>query len=762
MNEVEIPLKLGGIAAIKAELRDLQGQIANAGDADTMTELAQQAGALKDQIKDANEQVAIFATGSKFEAVSNSFGAIKGDLMSLDFEGASEKAKIFATSLGNIKPDDIGKAFKGLTSTIGTIGKAFTSLGTTLMANPMFLIAAVIAGIVAIVVVLMQKLGYLDPIIEAIGTAFDAVIEIIKQFGESLGIVSAQTDEFTKMQEANTEANKKMEESAVGVITTVNEVGTAFDLAKEGVISKEEALATYNEKLGDTFGAATTLAEAEKLYVAKTQAYIEATMARARAEVFAKKAAEADAAAIIAKTKDQTTAIDKTRDNIKKNSTLVNAIPIFGAIITATNDLVGGSEETLAQKQKKRVKEKEKSLKKESDMYGEEAKKALETAIKLEQANEISNKSQGKKTSTHKSNSAARIKEAENEAKRLYDIEVKANEARIKKEDEQFDLMNKLTLSQQEQDKLALMQDYDKKFEIAEGNAELEKLLTEQQKKDIADINKKYADEAEKKRIEDADKLKAEEEKKAAALKQAQDLIFNMNATQEEKDIKALEEKYKEEQKIIGDNASAQLQLTEKFEADKTAIENKYTLEKIENARKEREAKLTLAADIANGINTVGAAFIKDQKKLEKFNKANALIQIGIDTAKAISSLVAASQSNPANAVTFGAAGIAQFATGIIQIATNVAKAKQILTSGGSGTPSGGGGGGGGDTGSTPNVAQQVPQAAQLFGSANTGNVMSAGGGTNNSSMTVTAVVSETQVTNVQNKINKINKNAEL
>jgi hypothetical protein len=762
MNEVEIPLKLGGIAAIKAELRDLQGQIANAGDADTMTELAQQAGALKDQIKDANEQVAIFATGSKFEAVSNSFGAIKGDLMSLDFEGASEKAKIFATTLGNIKPADISNAFKGLTSTIGTIGKAFTSLGTTLMANPMFLIAAVIAGIVAIVVVLMQKLGYLDPIIEAIGTAFDAVIEIIKQFGESLGIVSAQTDEFTKMQEANTEANKKMEESAVGVITTVNEVGTAFDLAKEGVISKEEALATYNEKLGDTFGAATTLAEAEKLYVAKTEAYIEATMARARAEVFAKKAAEADAAAIIAKTKDQTTAIDKTRDAIKKNSTLVNSIPLIGGIITATNDLVGGSEETLAQKQKKRVKEKEKSLKKEANMYGEEAKKALETAIKLEEANEISNKSQQKKTSTHKSNSDARIKEAEKEAQRLYDIEVKANEARIKKEDEQFDLMNKLTLSQQEQDKLALMQDYDKKFEIAEGNAELEKLLTEQQKKDIADINKKYVDEAEKKRLEDADKLKAEEEKKAAALKQAQDLIFNMNATQEEKDIKALEEKYKEEQKIIGDNAAAQLQLTEKFETDKTAIENKYTLEKIENARKEREAKLTLAADIANGINTVGAAFIKDQKKLEKFNKANALIQIGIDTAKAISSLVAASQSNPANAVTFGAAGIAQFATGIIQIATNVAKAKQILSSGGSGTPSGGGGGGGGDTGSTPNVAQQVPQAAQLFGSANTGNVMSAGGGTNNSSMTVTAVVSETQVTNVQNKINKINKNAEL
>lgn len=760
MNEVEIPLKLGGIGAIKAELRELKGAIANATDPADIARLAQRAGELKDQLADANEAVNTFATGSKFEQVGNSLGGIKDSLMSLDFEEASERAKVFATSLGNIKPGDLSKAFGGLTSTIGTIGKAFMSLGTTLMANPIFLIAAVIAAIIAITVVLMQKLGYLDKVVEGVGIAFDAVIEIIKEFGESLGIAAAESEEFKRMQEANAEANKAMEDSAVGVITTVNEVGTAFDLAKEGVISKEEALATYNEKLGDTFGAATTLQEAEKLYVAKTQAYIEATMARARAEVFAKKAAEADAKAIMAKTQDQTTALDKTRDFVNRNKKYIAATGLLGQVIVGANMLAGNSEETLAAKQKKRVKEKEAALNKESNMYEEEAKKALKNAMELEKTNNININGQKKKTANHKSNSESRIKEAEREAKRLADIEQKANEERIKREDAQFDLMNKLTLSQQEQDKMALMQEYDKKFELAEGNAELEKLLTEQQKKDIADINKKYADEAEKKAKEDADKLKAEEEKKAAALKQAQDIIFNLNATQEEKDIRALEEKYAEEQKILGDNAAAQLQLTAKFEEDKKNIENKYTLEKIENAKKEREAKLALASDIANGLNTVGAAFIKDQKKLEKFNKANALIQIGIDTAKAISSLVAASQSNPLNGVTAGAAGIAQFATGIIQIATNVAKAKQILTSGG--TPTSGGGGEGGNEGGGANVAQQVPQAAQLFGSANTGNVMSAGGGSNNSSMTVTAVVSETQITNVQNKITKINKNAEL
>jgi hypothetical protein len=761
MNEVEIPLKLGGLGAIKAELKELKGAIANATDPEDIARLAQRAGELKDQLADANDAVNTFATGSKFEQVGNSIGGIKDSLMSLDFEEASQKAKVFATSLGNLKPADLGKAFGGLTSTIGTIGKAFMSLGTTLMANPIFLIAAVIAAIIAITVVLMQKLGYLDKVVEGVGVAFDAVIEIIKEFGESLGIAAAESEEFKRMQEANAEANKAMEDSAVGVITTVNEVGTAFDLAKEGVISKEEALATYNEKLGDTFGAATTLQEAEKLYVAKTEAYIQATMARARAEVFAKKAAEADAKAIMAKTQDQTTALDKTRDFVNRNKKYIAATGLLGQVIVGANMLAGNSEETLAAKQKKRVKEKEAGFKKESNMYEEEAKNALKQAMELEKTNKINIDGQKKKTSNHKKESDARIKAAEAEAKRLHDIAVKENEERIKREDEQFDLMNKLTLSQQEQDKMALMQDYDKKFELAEGNAELEKLLTEQQKKDLADINKKYADEAEKKRKEEEDKIKAEEEKKAAALKQAQDLIFNMNATQQEKDIRALEEKYKEEQKILGDNAAAQLQLTAKFEEDKKNIENKYTLEKIENAKKEREAKLALASDIANGLNTVGAAFIKDQKKLEKFNKANALIQIGIDTAKAISALVAASQSNPFNGVTAGAAGIAQFASGIIQIATNVAKAKQILTSGGSAS-AGGGGTSSESTGGGANVAQQVPQAAQLFGSANTGNVISAGGGTASNNMTVTAVVSETQITNVQNKITKINKNAEL
>jgi hypothetical protein len=60
--------------------------------------------------------------------------------------------------------------------------------------------------------------------------------------------------------------------------------------------------------------------------------------------------------------------------------------------------------------------------------------------------------------------------------------------------------------------------------------------------------------------------------------------------------------------------------------------------------------------------------------------KGLALGQVAIDTAVAISSLTANSEANPANAVTFGGAGVIQFATGLLRILSNIAQAKAILS----------------------------------------------------------------------------------
>jgi hypothetical protein len=180
----------------------------------------------------------------------------------------------------------------------------------------------------------------------------------------------------------------------------------------------------------------------------------------------------------------------------------------------------------------------------------------------------------------------------------------------------------------------------------------------------------------------------------------------------------------------------------------------------IEEDKKTREAKFAIANMSVEALTNLGNAFIKDQKKLEQFNKASALVQIGIDTAKAISALVAASQGNPLNAVTGGVAGITQFASGILQITANIAKAKQLLSS--PTTNVSGGSSGGGSSSSSSSAAALVPQV-NLFGQGNNLNTAGQPKSANATpSFVVQAVVSETDITNTQSKINKIKQGSEL
>jgi hypothetical protein len=73
------------------------------------------------------------------------------------------------------------------------------------------------------------------------------------------------------------------------------------------------------------------------------------------------------------------------------------------------------------------------------------------------------------------------VKETKNHYKELSDLQ-----------DEQFRLMQEATYSEQELEIARLVEQYDKKFEIANGNAELELALTQKLKEEIASINSKY------------------------------------------------------------------------------------------------------------------------------------------------------------------------------------------------------------------------------------------------------------------------------
>lgn len=98
-------------------------------------------GQLKDRMKDLKESTTDLAGGSGFEKFGNTLGGLKDDLFSLDFEGVSEKAKTLQSISQNM-------TFKEVIAGAKNLGSTLISLGKAIMANPLFLIAGVIAGVV--------------------------------------------------------------------------------------------------------------------------------------------------------------------------------------------------------------------------------------------------------------------------------------------------------------------------------------------------------------------------------------------------------------------------------------------------------------------------------------------------------------------------------------------------------------------------------------------------------------------------------------
>lgn len=203
-----IDLKLKGLAEIRKELKQLQFDLSQATDPQQMAELSEKAGVLRDNLQRANEQVRVFAAGSPFEQTNNALGLMGSQIMSLDFEGAAESAKLFAQAAKGINGQVIATQLKGLGSTVTTLGSTFAKLGVTILANPIFLIAAAVAAIVAIIGVLMNKLGFLQPILDAVGEVFEAMkwaidkaVESIKAFLDWLGLTNFAAQDFASQQQ---------------------------------------------------------------------------------------------------------------------------------------------------------------------------------------------------------------------------------------------------------------------------------------------------------------------------------------------------------------------------------------------------------------------------------------------------------------------------------------------------------------------------------------------------------------------------------
>lgn len=232
MNEVEIPLKITGIGAMKAELRELKGAIADATDPTQMAELSARAGELKDKIGDANEAVNVFASGSKFEQVSNSLGGIKDSLMSLDFEEANEKAKVFGQVMGKLNPADLAKGFGAFMGTLKMVGMQFIKLGIQILANPIFLLVAAITLIVVAIGIFLKKMGILETVLKITFMPILLIVKAFQALTDALGLTDSAAEENSATIKKVTDENIKNIEAEYAARNAL------FDVTKD--LSDEE------------------------------------------------------------------------------------------------------------------------------------------------------------------------------------------------------------------------------------------------------------------------------------------------------------------------------------------------------------------------------------------------------------------------------------------------------------------------------------------------------------------------------------------
>jgi hypothetical protein len=120
-----------------------------------------------------------------------------------------------------------------------------------------------------------------------------------------LGLLIANWDKVTDAISGATAESKTYEEAQSSVtkeLTDFNkkliDVQNSFKAAREGTISKQDALKQYNDTLGKTIGYAGSLEQAEALMATNTPVIIEGIKLRTQANVFYAKSAEAAAKAV--------------------------------------------------------------------------------------------------------------------------------------------------------------------------------------------------------------------------------------------------------------------------------------------------------------------------------------------------------------------------------------------------------------------------------------------------------------------------------
>jgi len=220
------------------ELEDRMYEMALAGEAnsDEFRTLQKEAVRMRKTIIEVDKQVDILADNQGFSVFGDGLADVGTSLMRLDFETASKQAGSLANAAKSIS---FGSAIKS----IKQLGSVFLNLGKALLTNPLFLIAAIVFAIIAAIVKLMDELGILTVIFEAIGAAIGWVVQQLKDFLDWLGLTNyAEQDAAeasAKAAEKRAKAQKKASEKIIASLDHEIKMAELLGKSTEELTSKK-------------------------------------------------------------------------------------------------------------------------------------------------------------------------------------------------------------------------------------------------------------------------------------------------------------------------------------------------------------------------------------------------------------------------------------------------------------------------------------------------------------------------------------------
>ena len=292
----------GATKSLKLELRQLTQALQQMETTDPkFKEMAQRAGDLKDQIQDT--QAVIKATGgTAVETLSKGLAGV-GSIGIAAFQGVESSMALMGIEseavMGTLMRLQALAGLGDAIETLGGLGDKLTEIKAAFVATAakMGLFTSAKVADTAVTVGQTAATETATVATSGLGKAMKA-LPIVALVAGVAAVVAAfvtfatQQKELSFKQQALNDSMDSFKQAAQGAVEQTTKVGNAFKLAKEGVMSKKDALALYNKELGGTFGEAKNLNEAEKLYREKTKDYIQAVGLRAQADAILKKSAE--------------------------------------------------------------------------------------------------------------------------------------------------------------------------------------------------------------------------------------------------------------------------------------------------------------------------------------------------------------------------------------------------------------------------------------------------------------------------------------